>query len=188
MVESEKTRRPADAVPQEWGASLGTALRPTEKILGWFPPDLTPQLDFQSGFVVLTNERILASTGERSKTSDVLWSSWPRSEIKAIRCREHFSTGTVAILSETARLAEWRFTAAVTPLAHRWTKQALKEFCGEGDIFDEESQTVCPSCGAVLDVDETVCPSCTPTAMSTPTKSLYRLWRFAKPQIGITGF
>ena len=154
-------------------------------MLVWFSPDLSPQLDFRTGFVVLTNERVLAASDDFSKTDAVRWNAWPLSEVHAVRCREHFSTGTVTILSPTARLAEWRFTAAVTPLAHRWTKQALKEISGDGDTSDEESQTVCPSCGAVLDPDETVCPSCTPTAMSTPTKSLFRLWRFAKPQIGM---
>ncbi|HEX3871396.1 MAG TPA: ABC transporter ATP-binding protein, partial [Pirellulales bacterium] len=60
----------------------------------------------------------------------------------------------------------------------------------EAEELEATGETVCPSCGAVLSADEPDCLACMPVVGSHSTLSLFRLWRFARPQLGkvVLGF
>ena len=170
-------------VPAVWAADVRSQLLPGESVTAWLETDLDPSLLFRKTLVVLTNQRVLEC--RRDGTTNTVWRTWDRKEVRSARCRDHFSTGSIDLLGADARLAEWRFTSALSPLAHRWTNRLLSNSGPAADPAAENSQTVCPSCGALLEPDETICPNCAPTAAPPPARSLYRLWRFAQPLFGL---
>lgn len=153
-------------------------LRPHEQILASFDPDLNHDLHFAAHSVLLTNERILARK-IASDEADI--QSIEIDAIRAVRVREQFGLGRLDLLSDDRILAGWRYTAAVFSPAHQFSKLIERQLGGKGHAELEWAQTVCPSCGAVLEPGETICPACAPSAAPPATKSLLRLWHFAKP-------
>ena len=59
------------AVPDEWRVRLDKALAPGEKLLASLVLDLDTQLQFRSGFVALTDSRLMSWNADADE-----WQSW----------------------------------------------------------------------------------------------------------------
>ena len=87
------------------GAGLRARLASNENVLALVPVDLTLDMRFGEGWVVLTNQRILACD-----PADQQWSEWALSIDQNLRTLDHGGVGNLELHGPAARLALWRFT------------------------------------------------------------------------------
>jgi ATP-binding cassette subfamily B protein len=86
-------------------------LEPGERIVAKFQTDLSPDLRFEKGLLVLTDLRLLhlvESAGEAAKFED-----WRLSEIADLKLEELGSTGALHLSRASHERVSWRFTAGV---------------------------------------------------------------------------
>lgn len=172
----------SDAVP----------LESDENALASLLVDLTPQLQFSGGQLVLTERRLLARQ-QAPGAGMATWTSWrldePAARTLHLRHGDHGGVGTLALHDDRGRLAIWRFTLAQNVDALRLAtlfemQQGRRAAPGEpadpGASADELA--LCPSCKAPLPPDSEDCPVCSREVQAVPsTWVLLRLWRFARP-------
>jgi ATP-binding cassette subfamily B protein len=164
----------SNSPPPEWGDRLSAALGQDETVLSWLEVDLTADLNYGRSLVVLTERRIVSlGLDARAETS------WDRSAVSSIRCRDQFGLGTLEIFDESARLSVWRFTARHVTQAHRFAQRVAAALRNE-PLAEKDAVTVCPSCGSTLGPDDVTCLNCAPSAQLPPSKSLLRLYPFAR--------
>ena len=82
------------------GADLRAMLAPQENVLAALQVDLSAELRFATGWVVLTPERILACD-----PGAAAWRAWPLSGALALRLQDHGGVGTLELQAPDARLA-----------------------------------------------------------------------------------
>ncbi len=162
------------------GADLRAMLAPQENVLAALQVDLSAELRFATGWVVVTPERILAC-----EPGAAAWRAWPLSSGLALRMQDHGGVGTLELQAPEARLALWRFTLAHHPQALRLVQrfeQAAARSLVAGAAQEEADEPACPLCHAPLPPDTEECPACARAQPpQTSTWVLLRLWRFARP-------
>ena len=97
---------------------------------------------------------------------------------------DHAGIGYLELADKQGLLARWRFTLAQNLSATRFVDQVklLQQSQISGEPVALPDQLVCPSCKASLEPDQDECPICTKVIHTPPsTRTLLRLWRFAKP-------
>ncbi|MFN7154213.1 MAG: ABC transporter transmembrane domain-containing protein [Acidovorax sp.] len=160
------------------GADLRAMLAPHENVLAALQVDLSTDLRFAAGWVVVTSERLLARD-----PGTAAWQGWPLSDGLALRLQDHGGVGSLELHNPAARLALWRFTLAHHPqalrLVQRFEQQSAR---GDTGAQDEVDDPACPVCHTPLPPDTDECPACARAQPpQTSTWVLLRLWRFARP-------
>ena len=89
-------------------------LAPHENALATLEVDLSAELRFASGRVILTEQRLLAC-----EPGSGAWRAWPLAENLQLRLLEHGGVGTLELHNSTQRLALWRFTLSAHAAALR---------------------------------------------------------------------
>ena len=164
-----------------WGAEMRALLAPDENVQAAFEVDLTPDLRFAPGLLVLTERRLLARAG------DAPAQEWPLAPGMALRLLDHGGVGTVELHDADRRLALWRFTLGRHPqalhLQQRLDAQVQRLDSLQGAIAHEAQDVPrCAVCGTPLPPDSDECTACArQQAPQTSTWVLLRLWRFARP-------
>ena len=164
-----------------WGAEMRALLAPDENVQAAFEVDLTPDLRFAPGLLVLTERRLLARAG------DAPAQEWPLAPGMALRLLDHGGVGTVELHDTDRRLALWRFTLGRHPqalhLQQRLDAQVRRLDSLQGAIAPEAQDVPrCAVCGTPLPPDSDECTACArQQAPQTSTWVLVRLWRFARP-------
>jgi ATP-binding cassette subfamily B protein len=149
-----------------------------ETPLEWVELDLDTQLQYASALLVLTNRRLL-----EIRHGGVVAGSWPLEQAAGLQPRDYFGTGRLELLGPTGLLAEWRYTIGRSPAAHRLAAQFERLRCGGSCLEEEPAEpptTTCPTCGAVLAVDQAVCPECGSGQQKPSARHLLRLVWFAR--------
>ncbi len=163
-------------LPPEWGSKALAALHPGETTICWLEVDLAQDLHFGKSLLVLTEQRLVVIPA--TTTSSEI-TAWNRSELTTIRCHDQFGLGTLEILSADSRLASWRYTTRQATAAQRFAQRVTAALRNE-TLADKDAVTVCPSCGSTLGPEDITCANCAPTAQLPPSKSLLRLYPFAR--------
>ena len=166
------------------GADLQSMLAASENVQGVLQVDLSKDLRFAPGWVVVTTERLLACDAGATT-----WRSWPLQEGLALQLQDHGGVGSVALHDHNARLAQWRFTLAhhaqALRLVQRFVSQtALLSSSAQRNAASasDDEEPACPTCHAPLPLDSDECPACARAQPAqTSTWVLLRLWRFAHP-------
>lgn len=164
-----------------WGAEMRALLALDENVQAAFEVDLTPDLRFAPGLLVLTERRLLARAG------DAPAQEWPLAPGMALRLLDHGGVGTVELHDADRRLALWRFTLGRHPqalhLQQRLDAQVQRLDSLQGAIAPEAQDVPrCAVCGTPLPPDSDECTACArQQAPQTSTWVLLRLWRFARP-------
>ncbi len=163
------------------GAGLRARLASNENVLALVPVDLTLDMRFGEGWVVLTNQRLLACD-----PADQQWSEWALSIDQNLRTLDHGGVGNLELHGPAARLALWRFTlrhqAAVLRLLQQFDHERERLARGEDFAEPEDDVPRCPACQAELPPEADECPACArQQGPQTSTWVLLRLWRFAHP-------
>ncbi|HOX66904.1 MAG TPA: ABC transporter ATP-binding protein [Burkholderiaceae bacterium] len=181
--------------PASVAKSQPVPLESDENALGSLLVDLSGNLRFVSGELILTNRRLLARVddGNEAPGSETAWVSWRLDEPAAVRLRllhtDHGGIGALELHDDLGRLAIWRFTLAQNILALRLVTlfdahQARRPWRAGADELGTtvDEPALCPSCRAPLPPDSDDCPVCSREVQAVPsTWVLLRLWRFAKP-------
>ncbi|WER46760.1 ABC transporter ATP-binding protein [Cupriavidus sp. WKF15] len=166
-------------VPDEpWRAAAGAVLRPGETILAGLELDLDARLHFTQGWLVVTDQRLLASApGEKSVRE---WAIEPGLRLSHT---DHAGVGTLELGSATARLASWHYTLGYNPAALRLVDQfEARRDAPVAGAPQGAGEVLCPICKAPLPPGEEQCPQCSREVETPPsTWALLRLWRFARP-------
>ena len=162
-------------------------LAPHENALATLEVDLSADLRFATGQVILTEQRLLACEPGTST-----WREWPLTDGLQLRLLEHGGVGTLELHDSAQRLALWRFTlgvhAAALRLVQRFDQQlvrlAHRASHAPQEALDHEPAQ-CPTCLSMLPSNVDECPLCARTQPAQiSTWVLLRLWRFARPYKG----
>ncbi len=180
---------PRMPIPVRWQESVQAKLRRDENVLAWVEVDLSSTLRFAPGLIVLTGDRLLASPSP----GDTAWQSWPLQADRRLISHDHGGIGHLDWVDAHQRLAGWRYTLVCQPAVQRLINQhdQEREFRLTGVRDSTEAEALCPSCQAVLGIDDEDCPACRKTLRAPPsTWTLFRLARFARPYQGqlLAGF
>jgi ATP-binding cassette subfamily B protein len=168
-----------DSLPEAWRAELLPRLEHSENVLAWMEVDLDERLHFGRGLVVVTERRLMARA-----PADAAWREWPFRSGLQIAHHDHAGVGTLELRDEKQQLACWRHTLgqniSALGLIETFEQQIESHLSGRPVIFETES--VCPTCKAPLEPGQDECPICTREIHESPSpRTLFRLWRFAKP-------
>ncbi|MDO9315769.1 MAG: ABC transporter ATP-binding protein [Burkholderiaceae bacterium] len=157
--------------------------------------DLSEQLRFISGELVLTDRRLLARMlpADPTRGDDPAWMSWrldgPAADRLRLRHTDHAGVGALELHDDQRRLAIWRFTLTqnvhalrlVTLFELQQARRPWRAGAGTGHAT-VDALALCPSCKAPLPPDSEDCPVCSREVQAVPsTWVLLRLWRFARP-------
>lgn len=165
-----------------WQVEVQQLLQPHESVLAALTLDLDARLQFSSGVVVVTQQRLLAKAPQ-----ETTWVSWNYAEGLKLDHYDHAGVGSLELHTPEKRLALWRYTLGYNPAALRLIKvfeqQMAQLVLGEKAPVAEEP--CCSQCGLTLPQGSDECPVCNTEATTTPsTWTLLRLWRFARPYQG----
>ena len=162
-------------------AQVQTQLQADENVSALLQVDLDSQLNFVPGLVLVTNQRLL------SRAPDGSWQAWAYRPGLLLTHHDHAGVGHLALNDLQGRLAAWCFTLGhnlqAIRLLDQFQIQAQSAVTGLPPTLPEGRR--CPSCKAPLAPDQDECPICTKVIHTPPsTRTLFRLWRFAKPYRG----
>jgi ATP-binding cassette, subfamily B, bacterial len=168
-----------------WIESIQRWLGPDERILAWFEPNLSEQLQFGKGLVLLTDRAVIAlevTTPQDRSSPSADRSRWHRWEIEStlqLRKIDRAGLGALELVDDRGLLAVWRYTASQLNGAATLLNDFKRLKSGSLDV---QAASVCPSCGGTMLEGQVLCNNCAPTAVPDTTRSLLRLFRFAKPR------
>lgn len=180
---SASSALPVEDLPPPLARRWATLSRPHERPVAWLQTDLDERLQFRTGWVLLTDQRLLTFHGGETLlplAEEVL--SWPLDRQNHLVLEERAGIGTLELRSGDHHLKRWYFTNTQTGAAQRLARR-FRALSGNGELT-AGSQTVCPSCGAVLPADEAECPACKPEPSQPSRYVLWRLAQFARPWLG----
>jgi len=153
-----------------------------ENALTAFEVDLDDRLNFKTGMIIATESRILSLAPGQTE-----WKSWEYRSGLVLSHYDHAGIGHLELTDATGLLCAWRFTLTQNLLATRFVDQfnLYQNSQITGEPVEEADQLICPSCKAPLEPDQDECPICAKVIHTPPsTRTLFRLWRFAKPYQG----
>lgn len=144
--------------------------------------DLDDRLNFRKGMIIATESRILSQAPGETE-----WKSWDYRSGLVLSHHDHAGIGHLELTDASGLLCEWRFTLTQNLLATRFVDQfnLYQNSQLTGEPVEEADQLICPSCKAPLEPEQDECPICAKVIHTPPsTRTLFRLWRFAKPYQG----
>jgi ATP-binding cassette subfamily B protein len=166
-------------LPQSWKDIVANQLTSGENALTALEVDLDEKLNFRKGIVVATESRIFTQAPGETE-----WKSWDYRADLVLKHHDHAGIGHLELTDIHGLLASWRFTLTQNLLATRFVDQfnLYQNSQISGEPVVEADQLICPSCKAPLEPDQDECPICAKVIHTPPsTRTLFRLWRFAKP-------
>lgn len=154
------------------GVYAGLVLRPEENVRATLEVDLTDQLRFGSGLILITNQRFMTRFPD-----ETAWKAWDLRPGLVLMHQDHAGVGNLELRDEHRQLAVWRYTLGRDPAALKLLAQFDALLAGLAD--DEELETGIDS---AFDLEEPVEEAEAADLGKPPsTWTLFRLWRFAKP-------
>jgi ATP-binding cassette subfamily B protein len=189
---SPETESVLSNLPQAWSEKLRDRLLPNERVSGWLQVDLDSELNFSTGLLVLTTQRLLSwETGG----ADAGWREWPLGAVLCLKHGDHAGVGQLSVHNGQQRLGIWRFTVSHNTQALRFKGQ----FEQVKSAFDR-AQTIAAMQESVAQPTDAIELSPNPEnglsliddklanegELHNPPSTwvLLRLWRFAKPYRG----
>ncbi len=149
-------------------------LEPEEAVRAGFETDLTEDLRYAPGLVVLTTIRILHLTEDEQKRC------WMLEDELSVRQSDHAGVGQLEVFGGERRSGLIRYTLEKSVAAGHLVME-LERLRTDG-AGDEENAGLCPECLGTLDPLTGLCPLCSREDTAPPsTRTLFRLWRFARP-------
>src|SRR6476620_2755625 len=96
----------ANTLPNPWSSLVPQALKEAEQVIAWLELDLDNRLKFESGLLVLTNQRLISfQQGKPQPTaSEPFGPGWE------LHLGDEKSVARLELFSPTERRAAWYFT------------------------------------------------------------------------------
>lgn len=162
---------------------MSPALSAPEHVIAWLELDLDERLNYDSGLLVLTDQRLLSFQRGKSQpiVSEQFGPGWN------LQLDDEKSVARLELFSPTERRAVWNFTTGKHDAASRFQQryEGVRDGASAADL--QHQATVCPSCGALITSEDGVCPACAPAAIMPAASVLLRLLHFAKPWKKVIG-
>ena len=135
--------------PAVWRTPLLTELRPEETVLAWLECDLDRQLRFANNLVLLTDQRLLAASGDNAAPN---WAQWPLHSDWRLRRFDHAGVGTLELCDANGRIAHWRYSLAHATAARHLVEvfRQRGDSLASGQPFVMADEPRCPTCHAPL--------------------------------------
>jgi ATP-binding cassette, subfamily B, bacterial len=157
---------------------LQAQLAQGENVLALLEVDLNQALRFATGWLALTERRLLARPPESDQ-----WEVWALAPGLSLELFDHAGVGTLELHGPEKRLARWHFTlksnSHASHLVTQFDRQVASQIAPQPP---SEELALCPTCRAPLPPDSEECPACARELHTPPsTWVLLRLWRFARP-------
>ncbi|MCL4184574.1 MAG: ABC transporter, partial [Burkholderiaceae bacterium] len=191
MTHAAQSTRIADAsLPPQWGGELASRLAPGEQVLAWLETDLDQNLRYAPGLLALTQRRLLSGASDRAA-----WHDWPIGPAQSLELSDHAGVATLKLFDADGRcIAAWRFTLGQHAAAQRLADRFVQLGDRRGVPVRQAPVLACPRCRAPLASAGAPCAQCGDEVADadaavdagepgTPpsTRTLFRLWRFARP-------
>ena len=176
-------------LPQTWSEKLRDRLLPNEHVSGWLQVDLDSKLNFSTGVLVLTTQRLLSwETGG----ADAGWREWPLGAVLCLKHSDHAGVGQLSVHNGQQRLGVWRFTVSNNTPALRFKREfeRVKTAFDRAQTIAAMQESVAAPTGAIElspNPENDLSPisdklADEPELQNPPsTWVLLRLWRFARP-------
>lgn len=167
------------------GNELRTRLSAGESVLATFVPDLDGRLAYdRNAAVALTSRGLWAlaeNAADQAPNHQFEWHFWPLGRDIKLVYRDADAVGSLELHGPSGRLASWRFSAAQRGAAQRFAERVQFEQSHPGGAATTAA-SVCPSCGGLILPEDGYCRSCAAEPPPPPVSTLWRLFRFARPQ------
>jgi ATP-binding cassette subfamily B protein len=164
-----------------WISGGHTQLRPDERVVAWFDPDLTASLRFGDGLIVLTDQSLIASDVSESVGDKTTWQRFELSQDTKLRIVDRGGIGVLELATADRLMGAWRYTRSKSNGAVSLVSAWKRASTGGADA----AGSICPSCGGPMQEGQSLCANCAPTPVPDTRQSLLRLTRFAKPRAGM---
>ncbi|MBH1965465.1 MAG: ABC transporter ATP-binding protein [Comamonadaceae bacterium] len=148
-------------------APAGLSLRSEENVRATLEVDLSERLRFSLGYVLITNQRLIARFPD-----ETAWKSWDLRSGLTLTHHDYAGVGSLELRDEGGQLAVWRYTLGRNPPALRLLAQfdaALVALAGGEAVEEDELDEIAEE------------EELSDTGKPPSTWTLFRLWRFAKP-------
>ena len=168
----------ANTLSEPWSSLVPQTLKDGEQVVAWLELDLDQRLRFETGLLVLTNQRLISFQQGRTQptAAETFGPGWE------LVLGDEKSVARLELFNPTSRRAVWYFTAGKHAAASRFQQRFEGVRSGASAESLQHQPTVCPSCGALITSEDGVCPACTPSAVPPSMSSLLRLLQFAQPR------
>nr|MBP8134542.1 ABC transporter [Zoogloea sp.] len=170
---------PELSLPERWASEIAAKLIAGEQIQAWLEVDLDHRLQYATGMVLVTNHRLLAQA-----PGELVWQEWPLRAGLQLNHHDQAGVGSLELIDERGRLANWRYTLARNLAALRLINEfdLNRDSIASGQPVLRSTEDFCQICKAPLPPGEDECPICNRETTAAPsTWTLFRLWRFARP-------
>jgi ATP-binding cassette subfamily B protein len=164
-----------------WTSGGQGQMRPGERVLAWFDPDLTDSLRFGEGLIVLTDQSLILSDVSESTSNKSLWRRFDLSPDAKLRIVDRGGIGVLELATTDRLMGAWRYTRSKSNGAVSLVSAWKRATTGGTDA----AGSICPSCGGPMQEGQSLCTNCAPTPVPDTRQSLLRLTRFAKPRAGM---
>ncbi len=166
-------------MPDPWLGEVQSRLEAGETVESWLETDLDTRLRFAEGLIIVTNRRLLAR-----KPDNGGWESWAFRAGLTLEQHDHAGVGTLELADAGGGIANWRYTmgrnVAALNILRTFDEQSESAVSGRTAVRTDE--IICPRCKALLEPGVEECPICIRETQKPPsTRTLFRLWRFARP-------
>jgi len=175
-------------IADAWRDAVAERLQPGERTLVALELDLDRRLRYGAGLLVLTDRALLArAPGEAD------WQRFPLRPDSRLELHDHAGAAALELFEADQRLAVWRFTLGGNPVAMRLLRRfdELRGRPAAAHVPADEPASQCDRCGADIPATAEECPQCeAELAVGPSSRTLFRLWRFARPYRGqlLAGF
>ncbi len=161
-------------LPPQTRAEIESQLFAGEAVVAAFCPNLSSTLDFAGGVVVLTNLRLFASAAPSARMPDEIdsahWTSWDLADVQALVDTDRGGLGRLEALGADRRLGCWNYTVGLAGAA----RELVEAF-----------QNLKVETPRLVSADvETEIPEAEERETAASVGALFRLFRFARPQLG----
>ena len=153
-----------------WVETFETERASSENVRAVLEVDLAPDLRFEKGAIVVTNQRV--ATWYQSVSG---WRSWPLADTLALRHHDHAGVGTLELVNSEGRLAVWRFTLG----QHAEAMRLVEQF--RAAQAERSAAVALPAAVAAEEGAPDPSEDAPEDERPPSTWTLLRLWRFAHP-------
>jgi ATP-binding cassette subfamily B protein len=172
-------------LPAAWRPVVQATAGKGEESVLWFLTDLDEHLRFRDGLLWLAGRRLYWAPDPQAAVQ-----SWSIEPELSLWSHDHNGVATLELMREGTpgdapqRLAVWRYTLGRQLAARRLIErfEAVRD-AAHGDLPGSEAADLhCPVCHAPMEPDDDECAVCAQVVHTPPsTRTLLRLWRFARP-------
>jgi ATP-binding cassette subfamily B protein len=164
-----------------WVSGGQGQLRPGERVLAWFDPDVTERLRFGYGLIALTDQSLIVADITERLPDKPDWKRFELGPDTELRKVDRGGIGVLEFVAPGRLLGAWRYTRSKANGAVSFVSAWKRSRSGNADA----AGSVCPSCGGPMQEGQSLCNNCAPVPVPDTRKSLLRLTRFAKPRAGM---